>query len=123
MWNGPALMLPLCFEEATRKVSEQLTQAGFAVVRSFDLRSAHSTAVGCVCPNHGTAACDCELAVFLVYAATGDPVTMLAHGHNGHTWLSIVEAAQPAPTPHHQSALVRVLAGPVGSLPEVEDER
>jgi hypothetical protein len=121
MWNKPALTLPLCFDEATRKVSKRLTEAGFAVVRSFDLRSVQSTSFGGVCPNHGTAACDCELAIFLVYAATGDPVPVLARSHNRRTWLSVVETVSPSP--HHQPTLVRALAELVASLSEMEDER
>src|SRR5512133_2579277 len=68
-----------------------MQQSGLQVIRTFDL---HETRVGettCSCPNHGTEACDCQMVVLLVYGKENLPVSLVAHGHNGQTWFSLVE--------------------------------
>ena len=45
----------------------------------------------CCCPNHGTDACDCQMIVLLVYGEVAEPATLILHGNNGQTWISIAE--------------------------------
>ena len=45
----------------------------------------------CCCPNHGTDACDCQMIVLLVYGEAAEPATLILHGNNGQTWISIAE--------------------------------
>lgn len=81
-------------EEATTRTVQLLSDAGLQVVRSFDLRSARMAHAECTCPHHGTAQCTCQFVVLLVYGQGGAPVTLVAHGHDGQTWLSLVDTPQ-----------------------------
>jgi hypothetical protein len=81
-------------EEATAQAIRILSSAGLQAVRSFDLRSARTDHVGCTCPHHGTAECTCQFVVLLVYGQGGAPVALVAHGHDGQTWLSLVDTLQ-----------------------------
>ena len=81
-------------EEATAQAVQILSSAGLQVVRSFDLRSARSDHAECTCPHHGTAQCTCQFVVLLVYGQSGRPVTLVAHGQDGQTWLSLVDIPQ-----------------------------
>jgi len=81
-------------EEATIQAAQLLSSAGLRVVRSFDLRSARMAHAECTCPHHGTAQCTCQFVVLLIYGQGGAPVTLVAHGHDGQTWLSLVDTPQ-----------------------------
>ena len=69
----------------------QLTAANLRVVQTFDLHSARHALDDCKCPHHGTEQCDCQMVVLLVYGDGTEPVTLILHGNDGQTWLSIVE--------------------------------
>ena len=78
------------------RVAEQLSRdlgaAGLRVTRSFDLQSARHALrdpKGCPCPHHGTADCTCQYVVLLVDAGDGSHLTLVAHGHDRETHLSI----------------------------------
>ena len=81
-------------DEATALVAQLLSGAGLQVVRSFDLRSARMAHAECTCPHHGTAQCTCQFVVLLVYGRSGTPVTLVVHGHDEQTWLSLVDTPQ-----------------------------
>ncbi len=81
-------------DEVTAQAAQLLSGAGLRVVRSFDLRSARVAYAECTCPHHGTAQCTCQFVVLLVYGPSGAPVTLVAHGHDGQTWLSLVDRPQ-----------------------------
>jgi hypothetical protein len=81
-------------EEATTHTAQLLSSVGLQVVRSFDLRSARMAHAECACPHHGTAQCTCQFVVLLVYGRGGAPVTLVVHGHDGQTWLSLVDIPQ-----------------------------
>jgi len=81
-------------DEATTQAAQLLSGAGLQVVRSFDLRSARMAHAECTCPHHGTAQCTCQFVVLLVYGWSGAPVTLVVHGHDGQTWLSLVDTPQ-----------------------------
>jgi hypothetical protein len=93
------------------RVTETLRAAGFRVQRSFDLRSVlEATLPDCGCPHHGTAACDCQYAVLLVYAEHGTPTTLVVHGRDGRFWLLFAEHPTYRPNPMLQQELLSVLA-------------
>lgn len=52
-----------------------------------DVRLGHDT---CPCPHHGTSQCDCQMIVLLVYGDEAEPITLILHGNDGRTWLSLV---------------------------------
>ena len=77
---------------------QQLEQAGLQVLRSFDLKVARSTQVGCTCPHHGTDQCDCQMVILLVYGQEGVPATLLVHGHDGQTQIALVDTPEQRPS-------------------------
>jgi hypothetical protein len=52
-------------------------------------------------------ACDCQMVVLLVYGKENLPVSLVAHGHNGQTWFSLVEFLYGTNT--HLEAQIRVV--------------
>jgi hypothetical protein len=87
-----SIIVPLEGEPALAALSEALSQAGFRVSRSFDLRSAMEAQGSCTCPNHGTDACTCQFAVLLAYALpTGSPTVITAHSSGPSTYFTFVE--------------------------------
>jgi hypothetical protein len=89
--------------EAVALVTSAFAECGLRVLHSFDLRVASHRAMwaadlaipaDCLCPKHGTADCDCQMVVMLVYGAAASPATLEAHGHDGRTWLSLVDTPE-----------------------------
>lgn len=76
-----------------------LARQGLQVVRSFDLRSALVVHTDCPCPHHGTAHCDCQFIVLLVYGAGETPVVVTLHGRDEQTEMKIVLDATIPPDP------------------------
>jgi hypothetical protein len=77
--------------ETLRWTKMQLSQANLRAVQTFDLNIARSALHDCSCPNHGTEECDCQMVVLLVYGKATEPETLILHGNDGRTWLSIAE--------------------------------
>jgi len=99
---SPFLSVNHSCDEAMQWANEQLLRAGLRPVQTFDLHTARNGLQDCPCPNHGTNECDCQLVVMLVYGKTEavstlpavvntSPVTLILHGNDGQTWLSIAE--------------------------------
>jgi hypothetical protein len=97
----PFLTLEQTCEQVDQWVREKLTHAGLRVVPTFDLQLARLAHADCECPNHGTEACSCQMVVLLVYAQQEDPATLIIHGQDGKTWLSL---ATPMESHSRQSA-------------------
>ena len=77
---------------AAATVTQGLERLGLQVVRSFDLQKTAWVARAEVpCPHHGTARCDCQLIVLLVYGEEGPPVSLLVRGHDNQTWFSVAD--------------------------------
>ena len=91
MNSSPFLSVNHNCDEALRWTKEKLLQAGLRPVQTFDLHSAKSGLHDCSCPNHGSNECDCQMVVLLVYGKTNEPVTLILHGNDGQTWLSLVD--------------------------------
>lgn len=88
---SPFLTLSCNCDKARRWIQTQLRQAGLRTMQTFDLQSARHAPGDCSCPHHGTAECDCQMAVLLVYGERGEPVTLILHGNGGQTWVSFAE--------------------------------
>lgn len=78
-------------DEVLQWTKKQLLQAELRSIQTFDLRAARAGSHDCPCPNHGTNQCDCQMVVLLVYGKTAEPVTLILHGNNGQTQLSIAD--------------------------------
>jgi hypothetical protein len=73
---------------------QQLVQANLHSIQTFDLHTARQGIHECTCPNHGTEECDCQMVVLLVYGKAAEPATLILHGNDGQTWVSIVNDPQ-----------------------------
>ena len=102
----PFLALDQTCEQVQGWVNQQLTDAGFRVVQTFDLHVACLAHSDCPCPHHGTDDCNCQMVVLLVYQMKGDPVTLVVHGQDDRTWLSLANPTGQN-TNHHLEMLVR----------------
>jgi len=72
---------------------QRLKARGFQVEQTFDLHAARMAQDDCLCPYHGTNDCTCQMIVLLVHSQKAQPVTIVAHGHDGQTSLSLVDTA------------------------------
>ena len=104
----PFLALDQIGDQVLAFVNQQLTGAGFRVVQTFDLQVARLTHADCICPHHGTARCNCQMIVLLVYGEHPDPATLVIHGQDAKTWLSLASPLQHSDR-HFESAIRRVL--------------
>jgi len=96
-------------DKAVRWTTKSLENAGLHVANSFNLQTARAALSHCACPHHGTAVCDCQMVVLLVYGADGRPATLVAHGHDGRTWLSLVEIPEQRPSPQLKESIEMAL--------------
>ena len=88
---SPFLSVEQACDQVLQWTSEQLTQAGLRTVQTFNLHTARAGGHNCPCPNHGTSECDCQLVILLVYGESLEPISLILHGNNGQTWLSLAE--------------------------------
>ena len=86
---SPFLVINHPCEATLQWIQEQLLRAGLRPVQTFDLRAARTGLPDCPCPNHGMNECDCQMVVMLVYGKAEGPVTLILHGNDGKTWLSL----------------------------------
>ena len=90
-------------------LKNRLAVANLRVVQTFDLHSTRHALEECPCPHHGTDRCDCQMVVLLVYANTAEPVTLILHGNDGRTWLSLVDHPDQQPNKDATRAIQRAL--------------
>jgi hypothetical protein len=95
--------------EAIAWVVSQVSGVGLQVMRTFDLQAAHHDSGDCPCPHHGTDQCDCQMVVLLVYSEEYQPISLVAHSHDGKTWFSLVDTPQQRADPHLEKALRQTL--------------
>ena len=88
---SPFLTLNCSCDEALQWSKQNLMHDGLHVMQTFDLHTARLALEDCSCPQHGTDQCDCQMVVLLVYDGAPEPATLILHGNDGQTWLSIVE--------------------------------
>jgi hypothetical protein len=103
--SSPFLILEQPCDDAIDWVARQIGNAGLQVVRTFDLHVARRAQTSCPCPHHGTDQCDCQMVVLLVYGSDRQPVSIVAHGHNGQTWFSVVDTPQQRADPRVETAI------------------
>lgn len=87
----PFLSLNCPSDKSLAWLKERLAPANLRVVQTFDLTTARQALGGCPCPHHGTEQCDCQMVVLLIYANGVEPATLILHGNDGQSWLSLVE--------------------------------
>ena len=100
------LTLERPYDEALRWIGETLELAHLQVATSFDLRTIRTVDTDCSCPHHGTAACDCQMAVLLIYGADAQPATLLVHSSDGRTCISLTDFPGQRPSPTLRAAIL-----------------
>lgn len=88
---SPFLSIQQPCNDTLQWAKKQLSQSNLRAVQTFDLHTARIGLYDCPCPHHGTDECDCQMVVLLVYGKTEEPITLILHGSNGQTWLSVVD--------------------------------
>ena len=117
----PFLALNQSREQAEAWVKEKLTLAGFRVVPTFDLQVARSAHPECPCPHHGTDDCNCHLVILLVYGKQEDPATLVLHGQDGKTWISLAPPIETGSGQNLESSVRHILVHRYSdSLPPAE---
>ena len=91
---SPFLTVSRTCDQTLSWVNQHLLKAGLRSVQTFDLHTARAAMQDCECPHHGTDQCDCQMVVLLVYGKIEVPATLILHGNDGTTWLSITGSAQ-----------------------------
>jgi hypothetical protein len=79
--------------EALLRVRRSLERVGLRALETFDLQVARSSGSECTCPHHGTAECDCQMIVLLIYGEGTTPAALMLHGSDGRTWVSLPDGA------------------------------
>src|SRR5512147_687379 len=106
----PFLELEMDCGEAAAWSAQRLNSAGLHTVRTFELQAAHVPQIGCNCPHHGTDRCDCQMVILLVYGESLQPASLIAHGHDGLTWISLVDTPQQRVDGHLEMMIRQALA-------------
>ncbi len=105
----PFLVLDQTCDQVLVWVSQQLTSASFRVVQTFDLQVARLAHPDCPCPHHGTNDCNCQMVVLLVYRKQDDPATLVIHGQDGRTWVSLAGPVGKRANQHLETAIRRAI--------------
>lgn len=97
-------------DEIVPIVRRELVTAGFRVEQSFDLRSALTLVPHCACPHHGTALCDCQYNVLLVYGRAQTPASLIVHGHDHRSWIALADDPNGQAAPGLAADIIQTLA-------------
>lgn len=96
---SPFLSINSSCDQALQATRAKLAQRDLSAVQTFNLNTARLGLHDCECPNHGTGACDCQMVVLLVYGQAAEPATLILHGNDGKTWISIADPPLPQLNP------------------------
>lgn len=96
MSSSPFLTVDQTCNSALQWANQRLLEAGLCTVQTFDLQDARAGSHDCWCPHHGTEQCDCQMVILLVYGNGNKPITLILHGNDGKTRLSLDNTLQPA---------------------------
>jgi len=107
---APLLKLNCIGDEAVSRVQDILNETGLRVLVSFDSHLVRDTVSPTACPYHGTADCDCQIVILLVYDEENRPATLLAHGQDGETWISLASAPGQRPLARLEKKISKALS-------------
>lgn len=113
----PFLVLDQTCDQVLVWVSQQLTSASFRVVQTFDLQVARLAHPDCPCPHHGTNDCNCQMVVLLVYGKQDDPATLVIHGQDGRSWVSLAGPVGKRFNQHLEVVVRRALMPHISNVP------
>jgi len=99
MTNSPFVIFQKNCDEAVLWAVHKLEFAGFRAMRTFDLQAARHAHLECACPHHGTAECDCQMVVVLIYQANNPPASLLIHSSGEASSFFLVNTPQQSIPP------------------------
>ena len=106
---SPFLSVNQSCDDTLLWMSQCLPAAGLKMLQTFDLHDARFADAGCTCPYHGTDQCDCQMVVVLIYGKVEEPATLILHGNDGQTSLSLVNTPLQHPDPSLQRKIEQAL--------------
>jgi hypothetical protein len=92
--TSPFVILRRPCDEAVAWAILKLEQSRFQTMRTFDLRAARLAHLDCPCPHHGTAQCNCQMVVLLVYQENNPPTSLVIHGSEETSWFYLINTPQ-----------------------------
>jgi hypothetical protein len=113
----PFLVLDQACDQVLTWVKQQLASAGLRVVQTFDLQVARLAHPDCPCPHHGTEDCNCQMVVLLVYGKQEDPATLIIHGQDGRSWVSLAGPMGKRFNQHLEVVVRRALIPHLSNMP------
>ena len=113
----PFLVLDQSCNQVLAWVNRQLKRAGFRVVQTFDLQVARLAHPDCPCPHHGTDDCDCQMVVLLVYGKQEDPATLVIHGQDSRSWVSLAGPVGRRASQYLEAVIRRAIMPQLASVP------
>jgi hypothetical protein len=113
----PFLVLDQSCDQVLSWINQQLVNVGFRVVQTFDLQVARLAHPDCPCPHHGTDDCSCQMVVLLVYGKQEDPATLVIHGQDGRSWVSLTAPVGKRFNQHLEVMIRRALIPHLSSMP------
>ena len=113
----PFLVLDQSCNQVQAWVNQQLTSASFRVVQTFDLQVARLAHPDCPCPHRETDDCNCQMVVLLVYRKQDDPATLVIHGQDGRSWVSLAGPLGKRANQHLETAIRRALIPQLANVP------
>lgn len=114
---SPLMVFEKDCSQVVDEISRLLGMSGLTVVESFDLQVARAGHIGCTCPHHGTDQCACQLAILLIYGDDPTPVSIMVHGNEEDTDVSIIEMAGLAISPDMKTKIMATLQQATSLLP------
>lgn len=96
-------------ENVLPRLQQLLTNSGLRFMQTFDLRDTKLRIADCPCPHHGTDECDCQMIVLLVYSETIEPATLVLHGHDGQTCISLANSLSQRTDPALRASIMQAL--------------
>lgn len=105
----PFLVLDKTCDQVLTWVEQQLASADFRTVPTFDLQVARLAHPDCTCPYHGTGECNCQMVVLLVYRKQEEPATLVVHGQEDRSWISLAVPVDRRTNQHLELAIRRAL--------------
>jgi hypothetical protein len=108
--SSPFVVLRKPCADAVTTATSKLEQSGFQAVRTFDLQAARLAHLDCPCPHHGTAQCNCQMVVLLVYQGNYPPATLVIHGNDETSWFYLINLPQQSVGQHLEKNIQDILS-------------
>lgn len=113
----PFLVLDQSCEQVLTWVNEKLTRAGLSATQTFNLQVARLAHSDLVCPHHGNSQCTCQMVILLVYSKQEIPSTLVIHGQDSRSWVSLAGPVARHSNQHLDNVIRRILIPPLSPLP------